>query len=99
MGGLFDPKNSPNRSRNIGDIKRWAAVALDIEEGVSLLVTELQCSEPGCPPIETVIALLRPGKRTEQFKIHRPIAEITQAEVTAALTHDPNGEHSHAHDD
>ncbi|MEM7094264.1 MAG: hypothetical protein AAF567_14775 [Actinomycetota bacterium] len=49
-----------------------------------MLVTELECSEPGCPPIETVIALLREGEQV-QHKIHKPIAEVSEADVLDAL--------------
>ena len=48
------------------------------------MVTELACSEPGCPPVETVIALLAPG-RQDQVKIHKGLADVTSADVEALL--------------
>ena len=40
------------------------------------MVTELECCEPGCPPIETVIALLKGPGNTQQYKIHKTADEI-----------------------
>lgn len=54
---------------------------------VTVLVTELECTEPGCPPIETVIALLG-AVRNVQYKIHKPVAEVGIDDVRAALAGD-----------
>lgn len=44
------------------------------------MVTELRCSEPGCPLLETVIAILsESGNR--QYKLHKPIAEVGEDDV------------------
>jgi hypothetical protein len=52
---------------------------------IHLLVSELHCSEPGCPPLETMVAVLEgPGKR-RQFKFHKPIAEITSDDIHSAI--------------
>jgi len=44
-------------------IKSWVRETWSLSGEVTVMVTELECREPGCPPIETVIALLEgPGK-------------------------------------
>lgn len=65
-------------------LKQLARELLDVDDETIVMVTELQCTEPGCPPIETVIAVLRVGAR-EQIKIHKPLAEVTRDDVVAAL--------------
>ncbi|MFE6647400.1 hypothetical protein ACFVJS_12610 [Nocardioides sp. NPDC057772] len=65
-------------------------VAGIVEDDIKILVTELACTEPGCPPTETVIALMHPGA-PQQFKIHKPLAQVTRADVEAALA----GPHAH----
>jgi hypothetical protein len=42
-----------------------------------VMVTELRCSEPGCPPIETVIAILSKGAN-RQHKLHKRIEEVDE---------------------
>lgn len=49
------------------------------------MVTELRCAEPGCPPIETVIAILgAPGGR-RQFRIHQEVADVTLEDIAAIV--------------
>jgi hypothetical protein len=66
--------------------------------GCSILVTELKCTEPGCPPVETVIALLpdpKSGTKKRQVKIHKPLTEITEEEVVRAISGHADHEHKH----
>ncbi len=67
-------------------IKSWVREAFDPEGQATILVSELTCSEPGCPPIETVIAIMHGPGASEKYKIHRPSAEITRADITALVT-------------
>jgi hypothetical protein len=76
-----------------GRIRRWVEEILPAEETATLLVTQLTCSEPDCPPIETVIALIGgPAPRT--WKIPRPATEITAGDVAAALARLPDAAHA-----
>lgn len=43
-------------------VKRWAREHL-CDDDATLVVSELACTEPGCPPIETVIAVLDVGRK------------------------------------
>jgi hypothetical protein len=70
-------------------IKGWAADTLPPDDERTILVTELACSEPGCPPVETVIALLGPGG-PQQWKLHKPAASITEDDVRSSLTARPS---------
>ena len=72
------PKHDPQR---IAAIKQWAAEIFQLSGEVPILVTELRCTEPGCPPLETVIAVMDVPGKPRQFKIHKSIAEITVADV------------------
>jgi hypothetical protein len=65
-------------------VKAWAAAALDPDEDRTIMVTELACSEPGCPPVETVIALLGPGE-PRRWKVHKPVADLTEDDVRDLL--------------
>jgi hypothetical protein len=72
------PAHDPDR---IAAIKGWVAIAFALPEEVAVMVTELHCTEPGCPPLETVIAIMdRPG-RPRMHKIHKGIADVTESDV------------------
>ena len=80
----------------VGRVRLWAEAGLPADGAAIVMVTELACHEPGCPPVETVIAVLGgPGPRT--WKIPRAAADLTAADVAAALAREPNlAGHGHA---
>ncbi|MDZ4853523.1 MAG: hypothetical protein SGJ26_01445 [Nitrospirota bacterium] len=63
-------------------IKSWVRETWSLSGEVTVMVTELECREPGCPPIETVIALLEGPGKTRQYKIHKSAGEVIQADVS-----------------
>ncbi len=77
---LFAPRPATD-PKQLTAIKAWAAEVFHVGEDVALMVAELRCAEPGCPPLETVIALLGTPGQPRQFKIHKAIADVTYADV------------------
>jgi hypothetical protein len=61
-------------------IKEWARELLAAGDA-TIMVSELRCSEPGCPPVETVIAVLDGPGQARQYKIHRPAAAVSRDDV------------------
>ena len=66
-------------------LKLLACDMLGAGEDDAVVVSELACTEPGCPPVETVIALLRAGETPRQIKVHKAAVDVTEADVRAAL--------------
>ncbi|KAL1496344.1 hypothetical protein AB1Y20_016300 [Prymnesium parvum] len=52
-----------------------------------VMVNEMQCFEPGCAPLETVVSLLGSGQHSESrvFKIFKPLRELEKDEVSEAV--------------
>lgn len=57
------------------DIRRLLA----LPEQASVAVNEIICADPACPGSETVILLMRPGRKTQAFKLQMAMAEVTEA--------------------
>ena len=80
----------PTNLKLVKTVRHWVEDALPPEkEDVTVMVNEMQCFEPGCAPVETVISLLDPMKPI-MFKIFAPISDVVngptgQANVLAAL--------------
>ena len=72
------PKPDPKK---ITSIKSWVASCLKLDESTTVFVTQLECKEPDCPPVETVIALIKAGQDTIQKKTHKSINEIEKEDV------------------
>ena len=85
MLNLFG-NNQKKDVASILKIKNWVGEAFELTEYESALVTELQCHEEGCPPIETVIVVLREGTGKEQYKFHKRMNEINFEDIEKLST-------------
>ena len=88
---MFGPRPDERRSAAIRALKATARTLFEAGEDDAVVVNELQCTEPGCPPIETVVALLRAGSEPRQVRVHKPAVEVTEDDLRAAI----QGGHEH----
>ena len=72
-----------------GRIKGWVRGYYRLAEEVPVLVTEIYCDQPGCAPIETLVAILETGGR-RQFKMGRPMREVGKEDIPHMLPN-PDG--------
>ncbi|MCY3554664.1 MAG: nitrate reductase [Gemmatimonadetes bacterium] len=70
----------PDRER-VRYIKEALREALSLSDDITVTVTELACLEEGCPPVETVIGLLRPDAPQLQCKLHKPMDAVDAADL------------------
>jgi hypothetical protein len=73
-----------SKPARVAEIKDQVFRSLGLDADASVLVTELQCREEGCPPLETVFAVFPAAGPQIQIKLHRALAEITDQEVSRA---------------
>lgn len=90
---MFGPRNDERRSSAIRALKAMARTLFEAGEDDAVVVNELQCTEPGCPPVETIVALLRAGTEPRQVKVHKPAVEVTEEDLRDAI----QGAHEHEH--
>ena len=57
-------------------VREWTRQRFALSEQTTILVSELACALPGCPPLETVIAFWD-GEQRYHFKVFKPVVEIT----------------------
>lgn len=72
----------PEKSRQI---KAWVRELCRLDDDVVVSITELACRDDGCPDVETVIGIMRPGEKIETVRIHRPISEVTREDAAGAV--------------
>ena len=70
------PKSSPAA---LQQIKIWVYDCLKLDPEISISISQLQCKEPGCPPIETVITIL--SQPAQHYKIHKAVDDIELVDV------------------
>lgn len=61
-------------------IKTWIYELFNLPDDIPISISQLTCTEPGCPPIETVISVMRTP--TETYKIHKAVGEIQYNDIS-----------------
>ena len=68
-------KKSPGISAEQERVRTWTREHFNLGDDETIMVSELPCSDPGCPPVEThVVFWTQAGRR--QFKVFKPLAEV-----------------------
>ncbi|ELS01612.1 hypothetical protein Xen7305DRAFT_00013170 [Xenococcus sp. PCC 7305] len=80
---LFTKSHSQVDLAKLKQIKDWVYHNLDLHREISISISQLQCHEPDCPPLETVIAVMT--NPPQQYKIHKPASQITEVEIKKLL--------------
>jgi hypothetical protein len=78
---MLNRDRGPQSAARNREVKRWVEELFELGPEAVVMVSELACTEPGCPPRETVIAILRGPGDMAQHKLHLAMAEITRADV------------------
>ena len=60
----------------IARVREWVRERFKLSGEAPIMVSEITCSLPGCPPLETVVAFWENEAR-HHFKIFKPVAEVT----------------------
>ena len=61
-------------------VREWTRARFVLGEDTAVLVAEVACAVPGCPPLETVIAFWS-GERRHHYKVFKPAAEVSEADL------------------
>ena len=75
-------KKSPEHTAALDRVRGWVRERFALGDA-AILVAELACAVPGCPPIETVIAFWS-DERRYHFKVFKPVAEVAENDLPPA---------------
>lgn len=68
-------------SFTLDQIRYWARQNLGFSKDVPIVIKEVPCVKPGCPPIETALVVFLKGEPPRLYKIQKVINEITFDDV------------------
>lgn len=77
--------DEPGRAEASAKIAALVRRALALGENDAVTVSEIACGDPACGGAETVVLVMRAGRKTEAFKLFMPMAKVTEEDVAAAL--------------
>ena len=62
-------------------LKVWTRERFGLAEDAPVFASEVTCSLPGCPPLETVVGFWTEGEKRHHFKIFKPAGEVVQDDL------------------
>lgn len=68
-------KKVADRSAEQERVLSWTRERFKLDEDEAIMVSQLPCSDPGCPPVETHVVFWTPAGR-QHFKVFKPLAEV-----------------------
>ena len=75
---------SPDRTGTLGRLRGWTKARFALTDDETLMVSELACSVPGCPPLETHVVFWTAAGR-HHFKIFKPLAQVSEDDLPPAF--------------
>jgi hypothetical protein len=65
-------------------VREWTRTRFALAEDETVMVSELACTVPGCPPIETHVAFWTLAGR-HHFKIFKPLTQANEDDLPPAF--------------
>jgi hypothetical protein len=75
----------PGPSPQLRELKETVRTLLGLDDDTAVMVRQLACTEPGCPPVETVVAVLPMDGAARRWTLHQPVDRITEDDLRQSL--------------
>jgi nitrate reductase delta subunit len=73
-------KKSEAHAAALARVREWTRERFRLAADAPVVVAEIACPLPGCPPLETVVAFWSEGRRY-QFKVFKPVADVAREDL------------------
>src|SRR5271163_1731542 len=77
-------RNNPAHAQALERVRTWTRERFKLADDVPIVVAEVACGLPGCPPLETVVAFWTADDRRHQFKLFKPVEEVVYDDLPFA---------------
>ena len=77
-------KKSPGNCVALDRVRDWTRTRFALTEDDTVMVSEIACSVPGCPPIETHLVFWTAAGR-HHFKIFKPLNDVRENDLPPAF--------------
>jgi hypothetical protein len=77
-------KKTRENAAALDHLRDWTRRRFGLNADDTFMISELACSVPGCPPIETHVVFWTPAGR-HHFKVFRPLAQVSEDDLPPAF--------------
>jgi hypothetical protein len=80
----FGRKGSTGDTAALDRVRAWTRVRFALADDATVMVSEITCSVPGCPPIEIHVVFWTDQGR-HHFKVFKPLADVVDDDLPPAF--------------
>jgi hypothetical protein len=77
-------KKSPENGAAADRVRDWTRTRFALGDDETIMVSEVVCGVPGCPPIETHLVFWTAAGR-HHFKIFKPLTDVVEDDLPPAF--------------
>ncbi len=74
-------KKRPEHLEALDRVRAWTRERFKLPADAAILVSEVACALPGCPPLETVVAFWTENDTRHHFKLFKPVTEVVEDDL------------------
>jgi hypothetical protein len=76
-------RKPPGHAAAADRVRDWTRERFGLPEAAVIMVAQLSCAVPGCPPLETVVAFWTENTR-HHFKVFKPVEQVVADDLPPA---------------
>ena len=81
---MLGATNNPEQLLALDRVKEWTRARFRLTEEAAIMVAEIACAVPGCPPLETVVAFWTADETRHHFKVFKRAQEVLDDDLPFA---------------
>ena len=82
------PARNTARVDAFGKVRQWTRERFALPADATVLVSEMACALPGCPPLETHVLFLGSNGSRHHFRIFKPVTGVLPDDLPYAWLKD-----------
>jgi hypothetical protein len=83
-GNIGFRRKPPGHAAAAEQLREWTRERFALPQDAAVMVAEVTCAVPGCPPLETVVAFWTETDTRHHFKVFKPLAEVVADDLPPA---------------
>jgi hypothetical protein len=81
-------RKGPQHAAARDGVRAWTRSRFGLPDEAAVLVAEVGCALPGCPPLETVVVFWTDAATRHRFKIFKPVEQVVEDDLPYAWLKD-----------
>jgi hypothetical protein len=79
---------SPAQGEALARVREWTRQRFSLPAAATVMVAEIACGVPGCPPRETVVVFWTDEATRHRFKVFKPLEQVVEDDLPYAWLKD-----------